>query len=59
MKSFKSIIIAVFSILFLGLASCGGGTKKQDTHTHGDGSVHDDHATEQVAKPSGQETFKV
>ncbi len=57
MKSFKSIIIAVFSVLFLGLTSCGGGTKKQNTHTHEDGSVHDDHAAD-PAKPA-QETFKV
>lgn len=57
MKSIKSIIL-VLSVLFLGLTSCGGGSKTNDTHTHDDGSVHQDHSTE-TAKPAEQESFKV
>lgn len=56
MKSSK-IIILVLSVLFLGLTSCGGGSKKNGTHTHDDGPVHRDHSTETV-KPTEQESFK-
>lgn len=55
MKS--KIIIIVFSALLFGLTSCGGrSSNNQNTHTHEDGSVHGDHATEQ-ATPK-QESFK-
>lgn len=59
MKSIKSIISALMVLLFLGLTSCGGGIKKNSdgTHTHDDGSLHQDHATE--ASPAEQESFKV
>lgn len=60
MKSIKSII-SIFTVLFfLGLTSCGGGTKKScdGTHTHEDGSTHHDHATE-AAQPAEQESFNV
>lgn len=55
MKS--KIIIIVFSALLFGLMACGGrNSNKQGTHTHEDGSVHGDHATEQAAPK--QESFK-
>jgi hypothetical protein len=48
----------VFSVLLLSLISCGGrSTNNQNTHTHEDGSVHENHATEQPAPK--QESFKV
>lgn len=60
MKSYKTIIAILFSVFFLGLTSCGGGTKKssEDTHVHDDGSVHKNHADD-AAKPTEQESFKV
>jgi len=59
MKSIKSTAIILCSLFFLGLTACGGGSNRQGTHTHDDGSVHDDHTTEEVAKPTPQESFKV
>ncbi|WP_313380485.1 hypothetical protein [Proteiniphilum saccharofermentans] len=56
MKSKINIII--FSAILFGLTACAGGnSNKQGTHTHDDGSVHEDHATEQAAPK--QESFKV
>lgn len=59
MKKITFILIAILSI---GLTvSCGNSSnKKQDTHAHDDGSVHEAHGTEEVAKPApAQESFKV
>jgi hypothetical protein len=50
-KIFQAIAICGF--LF---ASCGNHSNNNATHTHDDGSVHSDHATEQ-ARPA-QESFK-
>lgn len=55
MKSSKLVII--ISISFFFLTACVGNTSKQNTHIHEDGSVHDNHATEQVTPV--QESFKV
>ena len=56
MKS--KIKIIVFSAILFGLISCGGrNSNKNNTHTHEDGSVHENHATEQVIPQ--QESFKV
>lgn len=56
MKKIAFILIAILSI---GLSSCGNSTgKKQNTHTHDDGSTHEEHTTETVA-PTSQESFKV
>ena len=61
MKFSKSIITILFSIVFLVLTSCGGDKKKnnESTHTHEDGSVHQNHVVEEASKPTAQETFKV
>jgi hypothetical protein len=62
MKSIKFITAVLFSALFLfSLTSCGGGSKKNSNgmHTHDDGSVHGNHATDEASKPKEQETYKV
>lgn len=60
MRSKISIAIVIFSLIFLCFASCGGAKKKSSgTHTHEDGSVHQDHPAEGAARPAGQETFRV
>lgn len=57
MKS-NVIILAIISILFLGLIACGGNTAQNaNTHTHADGTVHSDHAPEKDAPK--QEAFKI
>ncbi len=60
MRSRISIAIVIFSFIILCFASCGGAKKKNSgTHTHEDGSVHQNHSTEGIAKPLEQETFRV
>jgi len=61
MKSIKSITIFLFSVILLCLTSCHGGTKQNSdgTHTHEDGSVHQDHGMDEANKPKKQESFKV
>jgi len=60
MKSKISIAVVIFSFMLLCFASCGGAKKKSnDTHTHEDGSVHQEHPAEGTAIQAEQETFKV
>lgn len=55
----KSIIILFVAILFA-FYSCGGNTSNSSkTHTHEDGSVHDEHSDDKTAIPTKQESFKV
>ncbi len=49
------LIIALFSTSF-GIAACSNQEKK-DSHTHDDGSTHDDHASDTASVK--QEEFKV
>jgi ABC-type nickel/cobalt efflux system permease component RcnA len=50
----KAIFFTVATIIVLGLTACGSGnSNKQNAHTHEDGSVHGDHATEQAAPSQG------
>ncbi len=55
------ISAALFSALLLGFASCGGGAKTNGhgTHTHEDGTVHQDHSVDEATRPSEQESFRV
>lgn len=53
----KSVYLIIALGIVLGFTSCGGNTNN-NTHTHEDGCVHENHATE-TAKPTEQETFKV
>lgn len=51
MKTFSSIVIFLLSIGFI---ACNDAPKSSNTHTHDDGSVHEDHATD-TAKPNQQQ----
>ena len=50
------LIIALFTASF-SLAACNNQEKKEDSHTHDDGSKHDDHASDTSSVK--QEEFKV
>ena len=53
----KSTVIALITASVIGLTACGGKKSgNQNTHTHEDGSIHEDHATEQTTPV--QEVFK-
>jgi hypothetical protein len=51
MKTFISVIILFFSIGFL---ACSDAPENTNTHTHDDGSVHEDHAAD-TARPDQQQ----
>jgi hypothetical protein len=51
MKNFISLVILIFSI---GLSACSDTPENNNTHTHDDGRVHEDHAAD-TGKPDQQQ----
>lgn len=58
MTTMKTILPVLALTISLFLTSCGG-SHTHGTHTHDDGSVHEDHAIADSVVAPGQESFKV
>lgn len=54
----KTIIPVLTLSISLFVTSCGG-AHQHGTHTHDDGSVHEDHPTADSVVAAGQESFQV
>lgn len=60
MRSGKSITFIILLFISISIAACGGAKKKNSgTHTHEDGTVHQDHPAETAPALPEQETFRV
>jgi hypothetical protein len=60
MRSGISLTFIILLFISISICSCGGAKKKSSgTHTHEDGTEHQDHPVEPAPAIPAQETFKV